>query len=392
MMKLSKVILKPGKEKSVSVNRHPWIFSGAIDVFPDLTFGELADVYSSKDEFLARAYFHPENSIAGRVMSYTQQNISEVIENKLKEASDLRGACISIDTNCYRIINSEADGLPGLILDKYNDVYVMQVNTAGMDKLKGIVVEKIVKLFPIRSLFEKSVSSARLQEGLEPFQGFLFGEEVDEVLVEENGIQFIVSLTEGQKTGLFLDHREMRRLIGQYAKGKKVLNCFAYTGGFSLYALRGGASSVTSIDISESACKYARKNTHLNQFPSDQHTVIAADVFDYLSEQEELDYDLIIIDPPAFAKKRKDIDSATQGYRRLNSFVFSKVKKGTLVLTSSCSYFIDKQMFQHIIFQAGSEIKKDIRILQHHILSPDHPLSLYHPEGEYLKSLLLYIS
>lgn len=391
-MDFPKVVLKPGKEKSVVGNRHPWIFSGAIEVFPKLAPGELADVYSSKREFLARAYFHPENSIAGRVMSYTEEDISKVIEKKLKEAQALRAASISENTNCYRLVNSEADGLPGLVLDKYKDVFVIQVNTAGMDRLKAIVVEKIAKLFHPRALLEKSISSARAQEGLEPFQGALLGEQVDEVLVEENGIQFFVSFTEGQKTGLFLDHREMRALVQNHAKGKKVLNCFAYTGGFSLSALQGGASHVTSVDISESACKYASKNTHINQFPSDVHAVVAADVFEYLADLKEWDFDMIIIDPPAFAKKRKDIDSATLGYRRLNSLVFSKAKKGCLVLTSSCSYFIDKQMFQHIIFQAGAETRRDIRILGHHILASDHPLSLYHPEGEYLKSLFLYVS
>jgi len=391
-MKLPRVILKPGKEKSVAINRHPWIFSGAIDVFPNLSLGDLADVYSSKGEFLARAYFHPDNSIAGRVISYTQDDIGDVIESKLQDAAALRAASIQPDTNCYRLVNAEADGLPGLVVDKYNDVFVMQISTAGMEKLKSIVVEKIAKLFPIRSLYEKSTSSARTQEGLEAFQGVILGELVEEVLVEENGIEFFVSLTHGQKTGLFLDHREMRRLIGKCSKNKKVLNCFAYTGGFSLYALAGGASHVTSVDISESACNYANKNSHRNQFPSDHHEVVCEDVFDFLSNEKEWNYDLIIVDPPAFAKKRKDIESATIGYRRLNSLIFSKVKKGALVLTSSCSYFIDKQNFQHIIFQAGAENNRDIRILQHHILAADHPLSLYHPEGEYLKSLLLYIS
>ncbi|MEI8328717.1 MAG: class I SAM-dependent rRNA methyltransferase [Chlamydiia bacterium] len=391
-MKWPSLILKPGKEKSVLVNRHPWIFSGAIASCPHVAAGDLVEVYSDKGLFLARAYVNLDNSIAARVISYTQDDISDVIEQRLAEAYTLRSACMTQDTNCYRMINSEADGLPGLIIDRYNDVFVIQINTAGMEKLKAVVLEKIAKLFTFRSIYEKSISSARAQEGLEPFQGTLLGEDLSEVLVEENGIQFCVSLVDGQKTGLFLDHREMRRLIGYHSREKKVLNCFSYTGGFSLYALRGGASHVTSVDISESASKYAIKNTHINQFPSDTHTVITADVFDFLSQEEDWDYDLIIVDPPAFAKKRKDIESATRGYRRLNSLLFSKVKKGTLILTSSCSYFINKQEFQHIIFQAGAESGKNIRILQHHILSPDHPLSLYHPEGEYLKSLLLYVN
>ena len=391
-MKWPSLILKPGKEKSVLVNRHPWIFSGAIASCPQVAPGDVVEVYSDKGQFLARAYVNLDNSIAARVISYTQEDISDVIEQRLAEAHALRSACMTQDTNCYRMMNSEADGLPGLIIDRYHDVFVIQINTAGMEKLKAVVLEKMAKLFTFRSIYEKSISSARAQEGLQPFQGVLLGEDVSEVLVEENGIQFFVSLVEGQKTGLFLDHREMRRLIGYHSRGKKVLNCFSYTGGFSLYALRGGASHVTSVDISENASKYAIKNTHINQFPSGTHTIITADVFDFLSQEEDWDYDLIIVDLPAFAKKRKDIESATTGYRRLNSLLFSKVKKGTLILTSSCSYFINKQEFQHIIFQAGAESGKNIRILQHHILSPDHPLSLYHPEGEYLKSLLLYVN
>jgi 23S rRNA (cytosine1962-C5)-methyltransferase len=390
-MKLSQVILKAGKEKSIAINRHPWIFSGAIEKFPKIQTGDLADVYSHQGQFLARAYFHTENSIAGRIISFSQDDPSKIIESKIQDAFSLRQKCIPSDTNCFRLINAESDGLPGLIVDKYDDVFVMQVNTAGMEKLKPIVIQTLRDLFKPRSLFEKSVSSARAQEGLEPFQGFHLGEPVDEVLVEESGIQFFVSLTEGQKTGLFLDHRQMRQLIGSLSKNKKVINCFSYTGGFSLYALRGGASLVTSVDISESACRYAHKNTHQNLFPSDSHQIICADVFEFLKEKDLSEYDVIIIDPPAFAKKRKDIDSATIGYRRLNTTVLARAKPGTIILTSSCSYFIDKQMFQHIVFQAGAEAKRDIRIIQNHILSADHPISLFHPEGEYLKSLMLYV-
>lgn len=391
-MKLPKVILKPGKEKSVLVNRHPWIFSGAIEHFPKLSPGDMADVYSHDGKFLARGYFHPENSIAGRILTFTQEDTYQSLKRKIQEAIELRKRCIPSGTNCYRLINAEGDGLCGLIVDRYDDVYVMQCSTWGMEKLKSFVVQLIKELLSPRLLFEKSLSSARMQEGLEPCEKVHLGEMVDEVLVSENDVEFFVSLIDSQKTGLFLDHREMRQCIRSFSKDKKVLNCFAYTGGFSLYALRGGASHVTSVDVSESACKMARKNTHQNQFPADHHNILCDDVFNYLSTATELDFDIVIIDPPAFAKKRKDIESATNGYRRLNSLVLSKVKKGTLVLSSSCSYFIDPQAFQHVVFQAASESKKEVRILQRHILSADHPISLFHPEGEYLKSLLLYVS
>jgi 23S rRNA (cytosine1962-C5)-methyltransferase len=390
-MTLPKVILKPGKEKSVIVNRHPWIFSGAIERFPRLAPGELADVFSHDGKFLARGYFHPDNSIAGRILSYTEEDIATVLKRKIEEAIALRSACISSDTNCFRLINAEADGVSGLIVDKYNDVYVMQCSTYGVERLKPLIISLLAAIVKPRLLYEKSLSSARSQEGLEPFEGVHIGEMVNEVLVIENGIEFCVSLTEGQKTGLFLDHRQMRDLIRSLSLGKKVLNCFSYTGGFSLYALKGGASHVTSVDISESASSYTKKNTELNKFSLDKHTIICDDVFDYLSSKQTLDEDIIIIDPPAFAKKRKDIDSASTGYRKLNSLVLSKAKKGSIVLTSSCSYFIDRNAFGHLVFQAASECKRDVRILQHHILALDHPISLYHPEGDYLKSLLLYV-
>ncbi len=390
-MNYPKVILKPGKEKSVRTNRHPWIFSGAIDRMPSLQPGDIADVYSHTLEFLARAYVHPENSIAARIISFTTEDVFEVIKDKIERAARLRAAYIPSNTTCYRVINAEADGLPGLIVDRYADVLVMQVSTCGMEKVKEFIVKTLLALFSPRSLIEKSMSSARSQEGLDLYQGVVAGEPVDEVLVEEEGISFFVSIPDGQKTGLFLDHREMRKYIGSLAKGKKVLNCFSYTGGFSLHALCNGAEHVTSVDISETACRYAKKNTYQNHIPSDRHRIVCEDVFEFLGNEKQWDYDIVIIDPPAFAKKRKDIDSATIGYRKLNSLVLSKVKQGALVLTSSCSYYIDSHAFGRIVFQAGSESQRDIRILQHHISALDHPVSLYHPEGDYLKSLLLFV-
>lgn len=387
-----RVVLKPGKEKSVIANRHPWIFSGAIAQAPSFENGEILPVYSHQGEFLAQAYFHTQNSIAGRVLSYTLSPIEQVIEEKLIKALRLRESLVlSSDTNCYRLINAEGDGLPGLVIDVYDTAVVLQVNTWGIERLKPLILQKIKKLLSPTLIYEKSLSSARLLDGLAPLEGVIEGQMQEEILVKENGIVFAVRLSDCQKTGLFLDQREMRAMIGSLAKGRRVLNCFSYSAGFSLYALQYGALDVTSVDIAKSACDQAKRNTLLNGFSLERHTILEEDVFAFLTHKESFEQDLIILDPPAFAKKRNDVPAATQGYKRINAEIMRKAKPNTLLLSCSCSYFIDRSLFQHSIFQAASEAGRSVRILQHHISAYDHPISLYHPEGDYLKSLLLHI-
>lgn len=241
---MHKVILKPGREKALH-SRHPWIFSGAIASAPSIKHGEILSVFSSKGEFLAKAYFHPENSISGRVLTFQDESIEHALQKKIAQAIHLREQMFDRDqTNCYRLINSEGDGIPGLIVDIYDDLAVIQVNTYGIERLKTLIVETLHKKLKLRGIYEKSTSSARRQEGLPDVSGPVFGQCPPEILVKENGVTFLVSIEEGQKTGLFLDQREMRHLIHRLSKGKKVLNCFAYTGGFSLFAFKGGAESV----------------------------------------------------------------------------------------------------------------------------------------------------
>ncbi len=388
-----KVTLKKGKERSIELNRHPWIFSGAIESFSEnILPGDLAFVYRFDGEFLAQAYFNLDNSLSGRILSFDKKDIQEVIREKIQKAKHLRYSLLDrSDTNCFRLINAEEDGLPGLIVDLYDKVLVLQVNTAGMEQLKPQIVEALCCEIKPVSIYEKSISRARSQEGLLPQEGLLYGKEVLELTVQENGISFVVSIVDGQKTGFFLDQREMRKKVGELAKKRSLLNCFSYSGGFSLQALKGGASHVTSVDICSRATALCQRNSDLAGFSKDKHSVIQEDVFDFLKKDSLKSYDFIILDPPAFAKKRKDIDSASLGYRQINQVVMEKCPPGTLLLTCSCSYYVDANLFQQILFQAASGAKREVKILSKHIQSPDHPISLYHREGDYLKSFLLWI-
>ena len=380
---MSCVILKPGKEKSI-LRRHPWIFSGAIASLPSFQDGEILPVYSHDKTLLASAYFHTQNSIAGRVLSFGDESPHEAVVHHIKESLKLRESLQK--SGGRRLINAEGDGLPGLIVDQYNDVLVIQINTCGMERLKSLIVETLVKELAPTSIYEKSHSNARAQEGLPESKGVLYGKLIAEVTIVENGISYIVSITDGQKTGFFLDQREMRRKISELSCGKRVLNCFAYSGGFSLAALKGGASHVTSVDISQEACALCLRNSS----NISEHTIIQADVFEFL-KNSSLNYDIVILDPPAFAKKRADIPAACSGYKEINRRVLQKIPAGSLLLTSSCSAYIDTDLFQNLIFQSALEANRFVRIINRHTQAYDHPIALNHPEGDYLKSLVLYV-
>ncbi|MBS0607343.1 MAG: class I SAM-dependent rRNA methyltransferase [Verrucomicrobia bacterium] len=386
------VVLKPGKEKSL-LKRHPWIFSGAIASLPSIENGEVLPILSSSGQFLAKGYFHGQNSISGRVLTFSDQPIEEALSDAIDRAIAMRKSFFAgQETNCFRLINAEGDGLPGLIVDQYEKVLVVQINTCGMELLKGQIIEMLVQKCRPQAIYEKSTSSARRQEGLVDFQGWVYSKHNTELVVQEHGALFQVSLEKGQKTGFFLDQREMRKKIGDLSQGKRVLNCFSYSGGFSIYALRAGAKHVTSVDCSADALKLTHKNTELNQINPNTHEIIEADVFDFLRKTSD-QYDLIILDPPAFAKKRGDQNAACSGYKEINRLAFELLKKSSfhlpLLLTCSCSHFIDEGLFQNVVFQASIDAGCDAQVLSKHIQSPDHPISLAHPEGGYLKSLLL---
>lgn len=381
---MSRVVLKPGKEKSL-MSRHPWIFSGAIGSRPDHTPGEIFPVYSSGGKLMGHAYFHPSNSIAGRMLCFDNQKPHDALRSSIDRSLELRDRLVH--ESARRLINGEGDELPGLIVDQYADVVVMQIHTAGMELLKPVVLEHLINKLQPKTVYEKSVSPARHQEGLADSRQLLYGPEAAEVTITEHGISYIVQPLEGQKTGFFIDQREMRKAILNLAKDKQVLNCFSYTGGFSLAALKGGAKHVTSVEISPDACALTARHC----IDPSRHTIIQADVFDFL-RTDRLNYNLMILDPPAFAKKRSDLNMASRGYRDINRLAFQKMPPNSILMTSSCSSYMDASLFQQIVFQAAAEAGRFVRIIGRHIQAADHPISIYHPEGDYLKSLILYLS
>lgn len=390
MIVTNRVILRQGKDKAIR-NRHHWIFSGAIQNMPEGVDGAILPVYSADQILLGSAYFNSSSAIAGRMVAFGDMDPYSSIRKNIEDAVALRQMLFDDKaTNAYRLINGEGDCLPGLIVDKYNDVLAVQIGTKGMELLKSFIVENLIRLCRPRSIYEKSLLLSRKEEGLTDLQGVLQGEDPGVFQIQENGLHFYVAIKEGQKTGFFLDQREMRQKIREIANGKKVLNCFSYTGGFSVYAAAGGATVVDSIDISAEAIDFVQKNMELNWLKAIPSASYATDVFQYLRERP-LDYDIVILDPPAFAKRQKDIVQACRGYKDINRVAMKKMPRRSLLLTCSCSYHVDADLFQKVVFQAAVEAGRTVKILGRHRLAPDHPINLCHPEGDYLKSLLLYI-
>lgn len=389
-MSLPKVILKPTKEKSI-LNHHHWIFSGAVAKFPTFADGDFLPVHSHSGNLLGSAYFNRKSGIVGRMVSFDATPPLEAIEKSLKTAVDFRNQLFDLKvTNGYRLINGEGDFLPGLIVDRYNDTLVIQIATLGMERLKDFIVQWLLKQLKPKTIYEKSDSSSRKEEGLKPVAGLLFGTDLSPVEIRENGLKFMVDFAKGQKTGFFCDHRMMRQQIRSLAKDKSVLNCFAYNGGFSVYALAGGARNVTTVELSEQALADAKSNITLNGFSANDDTFHQQDVFEFL-RNEPLDYQLVILDPPAFAKKQKDVITACRGYKDINRIALKKMPSKSLLLTCSCSFYVDEALFQKVIFQASVEAGRRVRIVGRHLIAQDHPINICHPESDYLKSLLLYV-
>lgn len=384
------LILKPKKDKAIK-NYHHWIFSGAVARTPEAENGSIVAVYNAEKELLGHAYYNNKCSIVARMISFGNQDPFVALRQNIKSAIDFRKNYFEDQkTNAYRLINSEGDSLPGLIVDRYADIVVLQISTLGMEKLKSYIVEMLLKELEPQAIYEKSDLPSRREEGLSPEEKIITGSLPQDLEIEENALRFAIDICEGQKTGFFLDQREMRNLVRDYSKGKKVLNCFSYSGGFSVYAMSGGAVKADSVDISEEAIGLAHKNFELNQFNPNTSSFFAQDVFAFLRENS-LEYDFIILDPPAFAKTKNDVVKACRGYKDINRLALQKMPAKSFLLTSSCSYFVDEKLFQTVIFQAAREANRQVRIIQRHLLAADHPLNVYHPEGEYLKSLLLYV-
>lgn len=387
---MNAVVLKPGRDKAVR-QRHHWIFSGAVRDLPDFEDGDILPVRAAGGELLGQAYFNRKSSIIGRMIAFGQEPAEEAVRRGLDRALALRARFFDpAVTNARRLVNAEGDGLPGLIADLYDDVLVLQIATLGMDKLKPLALEHLTAALKPRAVYERSDLPVRHEEGLPDAAGLLAGTAVDRVRILENGVPFWVSLAGGQKTGFFLDQRESRRLVRDCASGRRVLNTFAYTGSFSVCALLGGAARADSVDTSAPALDLARDNFALNGLGPDAGEFIAADVFEFLRGPAR-DHDFIVLDPPAFAKKRADVVAGCRGYKDINRLALQRVRTPGLVLTFSCSHFVDETLFQQVVFQAAHEAGRRVRILQKHRQAFDHPVNIYQPETAYLKGLLLYV-
>lgn len=393
-MSYKKVYLKAGKEESLK-RFHPWVFSGAIArIEGEPEEGEIVDVYTSKKEFIACGHFQI-GSIAVRVLTFRQEEINrDFWKRRLEVALDLRRSLNLVDNpenNTYRLVHGEGDNLPGLIIDVYGQTAVMQAHSAGMHvyrlEIAGALSEVMGDI--VKHIYYKSETTLPFKADLGPENGFIKGGSPENVALE-NGLKFHVDWLKGQKTGFFVDQRENRHLLERYSKGRNVLNMFCYTGGFSFYAMRGGANLVHSVDSSAKAIDLTNQNVELN-FPGDErHQAFAEDAFKYLDRMGD-QYDLIILDPPAFAKHRDALRNALRGYSKLNAKAFEKIKPGGILFTFSCSQVVDKKDFRNAVFTAAAQSGRSVRIL-HQLTQPgDHPVNIYHPEGEYLKGLVLYV-
>jgi 23S rRNA (cytosine1962-C5)-methyltransferase len=390
----AKIFLKAGKEQSLK-RFHPWVFSGAIGKSEGkLEEGDPVNVYSADGEFLAMGHCQI-GSIAVRLLSFV-----EVIpdfdfwKTKIEKAWNVRkalGLTENSETSVFRLVHAEGDGMPGLIVDFYNGTAVMQMHTVGMYLVRDLLTKALCDVLgdKLKAVYDKSEKSLPFKAGVESADSYLFGENI-ETEVLENGLRFKVDWLEGQKTGFFIDQRENRQLVQHFSKNRDVLNMFCYTGGFSFYAMKGGARSVHSVDSSAKAIELTNHNVALN-FPGDnRHEAFAADAFEFMRDIKDK-YDLIILDPPAFAKHRDAVHQALQAYKRINTRAFEQIRSGGILFTFSCSQVVSKEKFREAVFSAAAISGRNVRIL-HQLTQPaDHPVNIYHPEGEYLKGLVLYV-
>lgn len=388
------IYLKKGKEESLK-RFHPWVFSGALNKIDEgINEGDIVRVFSNTGDFLAVGHFQI-GSIAVRVLSFEDIEINgKFWEERLASALETRKAIRVADNNSgdtYRLVHGEGDNLPGLVIDCYGKTAVMQAHSVGMHTCRHEIAYSLVKIMGgnIENVYYKSETTLPFKAELGQENGFIIGESNDDTAVE-NGLKFHVDWLKGQKTGFFVDQRDNRTLLEHYAKGRNVLNMFCYTGGFSVYAMRGGANLVHSVDSSAKAIALTDANMALN-FPDDsRHKSFCEDAFKFLDASENT-YDLVILDPPAFAKHRSALHNALKGYTRLNAKAFSKIKPGGIMFTFSCSQVVTKDNFRAAVFTAAATANRRVRIL-HQLHQPaDHPINIYHPEGEYLKGLVLYV-
>lgn len=393
-MTLPIITLKSGKDQSLK-RFHPWVFSGAIkQINHELQEGDLVRVVSNQNEFLGIGHYQI-GSIAVRILTFTDELIDRSFwKKKLEHAILLRQnlrLLSNSDTNVFRLVHGEGDGLPGLIIDFYNGTAVYQAHSVGMYHMRHELAELLKEILgdALLAVYDKSDKTLPFKAEIQPENGYLLGES-EPCVVKENGLSFQVDWIEGQKTGFFIDQRENRQLVEQFSNGRDVLNMFCYSGGFSFYAMQGNARMVHSVDASEKAIDLTKKNVELNFENDARHEAFAADAFDFMRDMKDK-YDLIILDPPAFAKHRGALRKALQAYKRLNAKAFQQIRPGGIVFTFSCSQVVSKDQFREAVFSGAAISGRKVRIL-HQLHQPaDHPINIYHPEGEYLKGLVLHV-
>jgi 23S rRNA (cytosine1962-C5)-methyltransferase len=388
-----KIVLKSGKEQSLR-RFHPWVFSGAIKkMYGNPVEGDLVDVYDNKDTFLAVGHYQP-SSIAVRILSFKEETPDiDFFREKIKSAIEYRkaiGILANPQLNVFRLIHGEGDGLPGLIVDFYNGVAVMQMHSIGFYRIRNEIASILAEVLEnrISAVYDKSEGTIPHMSGITAINEFLFGNS-EPVIVIENGYKFKIDWTTGQKTGFFIDQRENRKLLERYTEGRSVLNMFGYTGGFSVYAMKN-AALVHTVDSSFTAIELANENIKLNYGDDKRHESFQVDAFDYLNHIKD-QYDLIILDPPAFAKHNNVLANALQGYKRLNIKAIEQIKPGGIIFTFSCSQVVTKENFRKSVFAAAANTGRSVRILHQMSQPPDHPVNIYHPESEYLKGLVIYV-
>lgn len=394
--KINHIVLRPKKEESLR-RFHPWVFSGAIAKKPDnLREGDIVKVFSASGEFLGVGHYQI-GSISVRILSFIDEPINAEFYRKRISSAYIMRVKIRLsrsDNNTFRLIHGEGDFLPGLIIDIYRNSAVIQAHSVGMDTDKDKIVAALLQVIGtenLKNVYYKSEGTLPFKADIESTDEYLVGGENVDCVAVENGLKFNIDWLRGQKTGFFVDQRENRSLLEKYAPNKDVLNMFCYTGGFSVYALRGGAKTVHSVDSSSKAVSITDENVKLNFGEEPRHTSFSEDAFKFLRESEKDTYNLIILDPPAFAKHRGAINNALQGYKRLNLAALEKIKSGGILFTFSCSQVISKEQFRLAVFSAAAISGRNVRIL-HQLTQPaDHPINIYHPEGEYLKGLVLHV-
>lgn len=392
-MERIKIILKSGKEQPV-YRYHPWIFSGAIkEICGSPAEGDLVDVFDNKENFLATGHYQP-GSIAVRILTFKEVEPDRLFfREKIKSALDYRtsvGLTFNGKTNVFRLVHAEGDDLPGLIIDYYNGVAVIQCHSVGMYRLRNELAEILRDLLgeKLTAIYDKSEDTIPHMSGVKAVNEFLFGNQ-GPAIVSENGFKFRVDWSAGQKTGFYIDQRENRQLVGEFSEGKSVLNMFGYTGGFSVYAMKS-AKSVHTVDSSGPAIEMANENIRLNFGDDGRHMSVRTDAFSFLENIKDK-YDLIILDPPAFAKHTNVLTNALQGYKKLNIKAIEQIRPGGIIFTFSCSQVVSRENFRKSVFAAAANTGRRVRILHQLSQPPDHPVNIYHPESEYLKGLVLYV-